>query len=35
MERVAMPFFTTISRIEEDFTDKVGLIHQISGSTKW
>ena len=29
MERVAMPFFTT------DFTDKMGLIYQISGSPNW
>jgi hypothetical protein len=29
LERVAMPFFTT------DFTDKMGLIYQISGSPNW
>jgi len=29
MERVAMPFFTT------DFTYKMGLIYQISGSPNW
>jgi hypothetical protein len=29
MEWVAMPIFTT------DFTDKMGLIYQISGSPNW
>ena len=33
MERDAMPFFSPrISRIEDDFTDKMGLIYQISGN---
>jgi hypothetical protein len=35
MERAAMPFLARISRIEEDFTDKMGLIAQISGSPNW
>jgi hypothetical protein len=36
MERDAMPFFSPkISRIEDDFTDKMGLIYQISGSPNW
>jgi hypothetical protein len=35
MERVAMPFFPQISRIEEDFTYKMDLIYQISGSLNW
>ena len=36
MERVAMPFFLPrISGIEGDFTDKMGLIDQISGSPNW
>jgi hypothetical protein len=36
MERVAMPFLLPgISRIEDDFTDKIGLIDQISGSPHW
>jgi hypothetical protein len=38
MERVAMPFLpriSRISRIEKDFTDKMGLIDQISGSPHW
>jgi len=29
MDRVAMPFYTT------DFTDKMDLIYQISGSLNW
>jgi hypothetical protein len=28
-------FSPRISRIEEDFTDNIGLIYQISGSPNW
>jgi hypothetical protein len=35
MERVECRFLTRISTIEENFTDKMGLIDQISGSPNW
>jgi hypothetical protein len=36
MKRVVLPFFLPrISRIEEDFTDNIGLIYQISGTPNW